>query len=445
MRFKSSAMGAMILTLLVSGLAAQEKKKEWKERAEYDLYEAITKTTDPNAWLSTLDKWRAQYPQSDYADVRRQMYLATYRQLNRPREAFDSSLEVLKDNPNSLVAVSAIVGYVYQLVPPNQTQLTPQMSADLEAAEKAATHILNNLDAIYSKDNRPPDMTDDAASKAKPDLKVFAQKTVGYSALERKENEKAQIELTKALQLDPNQGQVSFWLAGALLAQNKTKPELQAVALYDYARAAVYEGPGSLPATDRKQVQEYLNRIYVQYHGSNEGLDKLLAAARTSALPPAGFAIPSKSEIEKKRAEAEEAAARANPMLALWKSIKVELTSDNGSPYFDANMKDAALPGGVNGVARFRGKLVSMAPAVRPKELVLAIENPSFADVTLKLDSALPGKMDAGEEIEFEGVARSYTKEPFMVTFDAEKAKIIGWTGKNEVTKKSGGQKKKSS
>jgi hypothetical protein len=152
----------------------------------------------------------------------------------------------------------------------------------------------------------------------------------------------------------------------------------------------------------------------------------------------------SKTEIEKKKAEAEEAAAKANPMLALWKSIRMELTSDNGSPYFESNMKDAALPGGANGVSKFRGKLVSTNPAARPKEIVLAIENASVADVTLRLDSALPGKMEPGEEIEFEGVAKSYTREPFMVTFEVEKAKIAGWTGKNEVTKKSGSQKKKS-
>ena len=34
-----------------------------------------------------------------------------------------------------------------------------------------------------------------------------------------------------------------------MLAQNKENPELQPVALYDFARAAAYDGPGSLPRT----------------------------------------------------------------------------------------------------------------------------------------------------------------------------------------------------
>jgi tetratricopeptide (TPR) repeat protein len=440
---KTSTVGSVILALLALGLAAQEKKKEWKERAEYDLYESISKTTDPNAWLSILDKWKAQYPQSDYADVRRQMYLATYRQLNRPREAFNAAEEVLKDNPNSLVALSAIVGYVYQLVPANQAQLTPQMAVDLETAEKATVHILDNLDLVYSKENRPPEITDDAANKAKPDLRAFAQKTLGYIELERKEYSRAQTDLTRALQLDPNQGQVSYWLGSAVLAQNKTRPELQPAALYDFARAAVYDGAGSLPAADRKQVQEYLTRIYTQYHGSNDGLDKLLAAAKMNALPAPAFTIASKADMEKQRIQAEEAAAKANPMLALWRSIKMELTGENGPAYFENNMKDAELPGGVNGVARLKGKLVSATPDVRPKELTLAIENPGVPDVTLKLDSPLTGRMEPGGEIEFDGVAKSYTKDPFMVTFEVEKSKVGGWTGKNDL-KKSAAPKKKS-
>ena len=51
--------------------------------------------------------------------------------------------------------------------------------------------------------------------------------------------------------------------------------------------------------------------------------------------------------------------------------------------YFEMTVKDADLPGGVNGVNKFKGKIVSMTPANRPKEIVLAIEKPDVADATL--------------------------------------------------------------
>jgi hypothetical protein len=435
LQFRRGAFAAVVVLSLVPCGAAQDKsqdkRKEWKERAEYDLYESITKTQDPNQWLASLDKWKQQYPQSDYADVRRQLYLETYRALNKPREASGAAQEVLKDNPNNLVALSAIVGYVYALAPFGPNTLSSEQQGDLETAEKAAQTILSNLDAIYSKDNRPATMTDEQANQAKPQLRAFAQKTIGYIALERKDYPKTQAELTKALQMDPNQGQVSFWLATAMLAQNQANPAIQSPALYEFARSAAYDGPGALPAADRRQVQDYLNKVYTQFHGSNEGLDKLMVAAKSSALPPSGFTIKSKADLERERIAAEEAAARANPMLALWKRIRTELQSDGGSAYFENNMKGAALPAGVNGVTKFKGRIVSMTPAVRPKEIVLAIENPSTPDVTLKLDSPLAGKMDAGAEIEFDGVADSYTKEPFMVVFSVEKSHIEGWNGRN--------------
>ena len=84
-------------------------------------------------------------------------------------------------------------------------------------------------------------------------------------------------------------------------------------------------------------------------------------------------------------------------------------------------MKDAEIP------AKFKGKLISIKPALKPKELVVSIGDGTTPDATLKFDEALPGKADPGIEIEFTGVAKEFSKEPFMLTFDVEKAKLTGW------------------
>ncbi len=445
-RFEFRSRLAIAALTLASLAAAQDKaapaKKEWKERAEYELYDSVSKSQDPNQWVAALDKWKAQYPQSDFADLRRQLYLASYRALNKPREAFDAASEVLKDNPNNLVALSAMVEYLYPLVPLTQADLTPQQSADLDAAEKAALQLQNNLDVVCSKENRPPDMTDDQVVKAKPALQILAKRAIGYIALDRRDYAKAQAELAGVLQLDPNQGQVSFWLGRAILAQNKTKPELQPLALYHFARAALYDGPASLTSGDRGTLNVYLKDVYAKYHGSADGLDKLLALAKSSAMPPAGFSIKSRQDIDLEKQRAEEELEKANPSLGLWKRIRSELQGAEGTAYFENSMKGATMPGGVAGVAKFRGKLVSMVPATRPRELVLAIENPDKPDVTLHLDGALPGRMDPGAEIEFEGVADAFQKDPFMVTFTVEKSKIEGWGGKSPApSKKNAGKK----
>ena len=105
-------------------------------------------------------------------------------------------------------------------------------------------------------------------------------------------------------------------------------------------------------------------------------------------------------------------------------------------------MKGAALP-------RLKGTLISHTPAVRPKELVLAIEKADVPEVTLKFEEPLPGKADKGTVIEFEGIPSAFTKEPFRVTFDVEgKEKITGWPAaaapaKKAVSKKAGGARRK--
>jgi tetratricopeptide (TPR) repeat protein len=422
-----SAAAVVVGAALVCGLIAQEKKKaDWKDAAEYDLYKPITQTQDPKLWLDTLDKWTKQYPQSELGDIRRLLYLEAYRQLGRTRDAFTAAVEVLRDNPNNLFALSTIAGAIYLLTPPS--------TADLDIAERATTTILANPDGIYAKENRPTEMTDADAAKAKPEMRVFAQKTAGWIDWTRKDFARAEVELAKAIALDPKQAQVSYWLGDAMLEQNKTNPEKQPAALYYFARAASYEGPNSLPASDRKNLMTYLNTAYVKYHGSDEGLAMLVGSAKSFAAPPPGFQIKSAAQIEKERIEAEQMFDKTHPEKALWKDLKAALMAPSGDTYFETNMRDALVP-------RLRGKLVAASPASKPKELILAIEN-SAGDVILKLDGALPGRMEPGGEIEFEGIAKSFSRDPFMVTFETERTKLTGWTGKNEGLRKSLSSKK---
>ena len=63
-------------------------------------------------------------------------------------------------------------------------------------------------------------------------------------------------------------------------------------ALYYYARAAAYEGPGSLAADGRQQADDYLRKAYASAFGENEvGLDELKRLAKSYPFPPQYFQI----------------------------------------------------------------------------------------------------------------------------------------------------------
>ena len=414
---------------------ADTAKKDWKGQEEYNLFQAFQKA-DPKSKIEALDKWKAAFPASDFAQEREEQYLFVYQQTNMNREAFDKAAEILKTRPNHFYALSAIERLIYTLPPPPKP-------ADLDTAERVSKYLLDNLDTVFAPSNKPMDVKDADWATYKPAMKNAAQATLAWVYVQRKDHPKAEIELTKYLHLDPTQAASSLSLGGEILAQNQEHPEKIPLGLYQFARAASYEGQNSLPAAARQQARDYLTKTYTTYHGSNEGLDKLLAMAKNSPFPPEGFTIESAQQIAAKKAADQENFIKTHPELGLWQTaIKEPLTKDGGEAYFEMNVKGALLPGGANGVQKFRAKIVSMTPAIKPKEIVLALEQPNVPDVTLEVSQALPGKMEPGEELQFEGVAKSYTKQPFMVVFDVEPNQIEGWTGKNAAPARSKGKAK---
>lgn len=395
---ESSRRGLLFLVLAATiagpGVFAQapaQAQPKWQD-GEYDLYTSITKETQPAKKLDLLDSWKQKFPSSEQAEVRQNEYLKTY---------------------------DAILRGVYAAP-----------TTDPALVSKAATGLLTDLDTFFSK--KPATVSDADWANLKKAEQLLALNGPGYVAWQgQKDLPKAESEMIKSLQQDPNQGNVSLWLATIVLAERKT--EKYPFALFEYARAAAYDGPGALDAKTRQNTDTDLKKYYTIFHGSEEGLDALKTQAKAAALPPDGFEILSKAKMAaQKDAEArrqEEEFAKNNPMLALWKTIKTALTGAEGASYFDSGMKGSAMPGGVNGVTEFKGKLVEAKPEIRPKVLVLAIEDGKTPDVTLKLDTPLAGKMEPGAEIGFQGVASAYTVSPYMVTFDVEKAKITGWKG----------------
>src|SRR5690242_2180401 len=56
---------------------AQGGQKNWKDRAEYDLYNSIAHEQDLHKRLDLLDQWTQKSPTTDFTDLRAQTYVAT--------------------------------------------------------------------------------------------------------------------------------------------------------------------------------------------------------------------------------------------------------------------------------------------------------------------------------------------------------------------------------
>ncbi|HVO97106.1 MAG TPA: hypothetical protein VMT15_03525 [Bryobacteraceae bacterium] len=395
--------------------AAQTPPAAPKFKDDKEQTEAIAANTekDPKAQLEKLDKWKADYPETEYAVQRTGLYFQVYGNLKMYHEQVQMAQELRKKVPNALANLD-LLRTIFADVP----QIKSPSAEDLAAITDAATYVIEHADDVFSAANKPANQTDAQWSALKPQLVAYAQVQLDWVA-EQQGQEAAIARLKK----DPTRVGINVWLGKQILAEAKAHPERQSDAIFHYARAAAYTGPGALPPNERATMKTFVDKAYKTYHGTMDGEDQLLATAASQALPD-GFVIKSTVKMAEEAAAREEEIRGKDPMKAQWRDLKAILTGDGGDAKFQGEIKDSALP-------KFKGKIVSMTPVVRPKTIVLAVENEGLADCTITFETALPGKMEAGETLEFEGVAKAFTKEPYMLTLEVEKEKLTGWTGKN--------------
>jgi len=412
--FKALAAIAMMGAFLGTGAAydahAQgsqgQPQKKVKDQAEYDLYDHVVKETDPAKKLQYLNQWVEKYPETDYQEEQ----LRFYDQLNQPAKVMELGQKILGKDPKNLIALTSIASNIQKL---------PNASPDqLAFGQRSAQTLLENLDTL-----KPSTVTDDQWKQVKPQLEAVGKATVEWvvtkparDATDKKDWAGAEAAWAKLVQQYPDNGQYSYQLGSAIVSEKN--PDKYPLAIYEIARALE---TGGIPAANRVQVEAYLNKIYNAYHGpDDEDLKKLRQLSKASAMPPADFKMKTAAEIA---AEKEEEFKTKNPQLALWMSIRRQLTDANGEQYFESSMKGTGLP-------KLKGTLIDAKPACRSKELVVALSDATHPEVTLKLDMPLTNKPDLGSEIQFDaGAPQEFTKDPFNLTMDVDKEKIEGLKG----------------
>jgi len=411
-------------------------EKKVKDQGEYDIFNQTLKdATNPAQQIKDLDTWTQKYPESDYKDDRLYYYIQAYNGAKQPvkvleigKGLMDRGLKTVFKDPKMGPQQVLTVLYLMTL---NYAQMAPTATpAQQETGEKAAKALRDYVPEYFVAANKQPNVTDADWAKTKSQVDTLAKNVLisiaarpGAEAMAKYRQDKDPANCTaavdadnKALQEYPENALIVFNLGTAEICLYKTSPDKINPALWHLARAVAID-PTLGGTADAKQIESYLNNAYTQYHGGDDaGLAQLKASAKASLNPPDGFKIKSQIEIaHEKEAEFE----KSNPQLAMWMKIKGQLADQNGDQYFEGQLKNADLP-------PLKGTVIEGKPACRSKELIVGLSDATHAEVTLKLDSALSGKAEPGNEIQFKGVPSAFTKDPFMLTMDAEKAKIDG-------------------
>lgn len=355
-----------------------------KDQGEYDLTQAIQKEKDPQKQLELLKQWEQKYPDSDFKGMR----------------------AVSTAQADSQVAAKG-----------QQPGATP---ADVDAAQKAAQDLVDNLDKYLAPENKPANATDDVWKQAHQTLELQGHAVLGTIAMGKKTPDgdaTGEKEFRKVLELSPGYATIAYTLGTLILRERKVEriPE----ALFYIARAVEISGPQALTADGKKAAEAYLKRAYAGYHGDETGLDDVKKVALTATFMPPDFKIESVTDIARKQEGDAAAFAAANPDIALWRQIRTALTAADGDTYF-AMIKDSAVP--PEEIKTFRAKVISQPS---PNQILANVDNLA-GDAILKFETPLKGTVDPGTAFKFKGVVESYQKEPYTLAFTTEKDDVDG-------------------
>lgn len=447
-RMAVAAAGAVVLTCAwaqtppPSGQPAA-KQKAVKDQGEFEIYnQAIKDASNPQKEIQDLDTWAQKYPDSDFKDDRLYMYMQAYSTMQppQPEKVIDYGKQLMDKDLNKIFPGAAggrnVLTVLFQ-VAWNVAALPNPTPDQLALGDKAAHQLLDFAPKYFVAENKPQGTSEADWEKAKNDIETRAKTALvamslqpANQALAKNDCATADTLYTKLLGQYPDKSQISYNLGRALSCEAKANPDkaadLAPRAIYQFVRAAALDPTLGGTVQDPKKITDYATSVYTSYHGSDEGLDQLKQQAKTSPLPPQGFAIETATQVSARK---QKEFAEKEPQLALWMNLKGQLSDTNGQQYFDGQLKDADVTG-PNGTKALKGVIVEAKPACRSKELLVAIPEPGqqakTPEITIKLDAPLTGKPAVGDTIEWDGVPKAFSRDPFMLTMETEKAKISG-------------------
>jgi tetratricopeptide (TPR) repeat protein len=363
----------LALGVLAACAMVAQKAPAVKDQGEYDAIQAVQKEKDPQKQLELLHQWEQKYPESEFKGLR----------------------AVSIAQAESQVAAKG---------------MDPKASpADLDAAQKAAQDLVDNLNKYLAPENKPAAATEEQWKQVHSQIEQQAWLELATIASTKKDDAKAEVDYRKLLALDPNNAVAAYSL-GTLVYRSKNVARFPE-AFFWIARSLQISGPAALNPQVKTGADKFLKQAYSGYHGDATGLDDLMKAASSSPTLPPNFHIDSAVEIANKQAGDAEAFAKAHPDIALWRKIRDALTAADGDAYF-MQIKGSQIPPQEGEFKKFTAKVVSQPS---PKELLLNLDN-AAGDVTLRFENALKGTIDPATEVKFTGVVEEFKKDPYNLT-----------------------------
>jgi tetratricopeptide (TPR) repeat protein len=373
--------------------AAQAKQPQWKSTEEYNAFNAMATEADPNKRIPLAEAFLQKFANSDFKDSAYVVLMQSYQQLNQSDKAVEAGRKALEINPDNLQAL----GYLSFAFPFVFKADDPDATAKLSRAESDAKHGLELLQKLQ----KPANATEEQFNQVVKQSRGIFNNAIGFVALQRKDYASA-VTSFKAAAEDSPSDVYTFYRLG--LAYLYSSPSDYDHAVWAIARAVSLANAAKNPAG--AEIDKFLKRAYVNYHGNDQGLPDIIAQAATSPNPPEGFKV----------APMETPKPTGNPNIDAFNQMTfpLKLGGEKAQKQWDA------LKGQTLGLG---GAIDTVEKGTEPGSYLVRIDvleqskaADGVYDVELK-DSSQPNvkNLQKGDLVRFKGTADAYTATPNLV------------------------------
>lgn len=376
-----------------------------KDPAEYNAYMGAIQQKDPAAQISGLEAYMTQYPNSVMKVAALQTLMQDYQQTNNQAKTIETAQKLVAADPCNVRAL-ALLSFIDRLKAQGGDANAKQDLTDAQKYGQSGVECLPK----FTK----PDGTSDADyEKMKGQMSGIFNAAIGIADLTDKDYDGARKTLRAAEDSSPDEQKdfsVVYPLALAYAGPTPAQPNVAA----DPMDAIWYAARASVVAPNpqyQQQIEKYAKSQYMKYHGGDDGWTDVLAQAKASADPPAGFAIkPAPTPAE--QAHAMVAATSPDKMdFATWQFIFTNGSKDDQDAVWNAiKGKAVQMQGTVIHATATEFDIAGSADDIDAKK----------ADITLNFPEKVPVRMipKDGSSLDFQGEPSSFTSNPFMMTMD---------------------------
>jgi len=399
-----------------------------KDPAEYNAYMGAIQQKDPTAQISGLEAYLTQYPNSVMKIAALQTLMQDYQQTNNQAKTIETAQKLVAADPCNVRAL-ALLSYIDRLKAQGGD---PNAKQDLADAQKYGHSGLECL----PKFTKPEGTSEADFDKMKGQMDGIFNAAIGIADLTDKDYEGARKTLRAAEDSSPDEQKdfsVVYPLALAYAGPTPPQPSVTADpidAIWYAARASVVAPNPQYQA----QIEKYAKSLYVKYHAGDDGWNDVLAQAKASADPPAGFTIkPAPTPAE--QAHNMLTATQPDQMdFATWEFIFTNGSKEDQDAVWNAiKGKAVQMQGTVIHATSTEFQIAGSADDIAANK----------ADITLNFPEKVPLRLvpKDGATLDFQGEPSSYTSNPFMMTMDNGKLlKAAAPAGSKRPTHHSGGK-----